>query len=63
MRSDKYVEVEKVRAHSGVRGNEIVDSLAVDATRSDADLCDNAACGGDACKPLLPVICVFLDNI
>ncbi len=37
LRSAKYVEVEKVRAHSGVRGNEIADSLAVDAARSDID--------------------------
>lgn len=37
LRSGKYVEVEKVRAHSGVRGNEIADSLAVDAARSDID--------------------------
>ncbi|WP_217541623.1 ribonuclease HI [Vibrio metschnikovii] len=37
LRADKYVEVKKVRAHSGVRGNEIVDSLAVDAARSDID--------------------------
>ncbi|ENM3861764.1 hypothetical protein AB5E36_003378 [Vibrio cholerae] len=37
LRADKYVEVEKVRAHSGVRGNEIADSLAVDAARSDID--------------------------
>lgn len=35
LRADKYVEVEKVRAHSGVRGNEAADSLAVDAARSD----------------------------
>ncbi|WP_234912415.1 RNase H family protein, partial [Vibrio anguillarum] len=26
LRADKYVEVKKVRAHSGVRGNEIADS-------------------------------------
>lgn len=44
LRSGKYVEVEKVRAHSGVRGNEIADSLAVDATRSDIDSCNSAAC-------------------
>ncbi|MBY7813067.1 ribonuclease HI [Vibrio fluvialis] len=37
LRADKYVEVEKVRAHSGVRGNEIADSLAVGAARSDID--------------------------
>lgn len=37
LRSGKYVEVEKVRAHSGVRGNEVTDSLAVDAARSDTD--------------------------
>ncbi|EKO3497338.1 ribonuclease HI [Vibrio fluvialis] len=37
LRSRKYVEVEKVKAHSGVRGNEIADSLAVDAARSDID--------------------------
>ncbi|HIF6197827.1 ribonuclease H [Vibrio parahaemolyticus] len=37
LRADKYVEVEKVRAHSGVRGNDIADSLAVDAARSDID--------------------------
>ncbi|EGQ9192793.1 MULTISPECIES: ribonuclease HI [Vibrio] len=37
LRADKYVEVKKVRAHSGVRGNEIADSLAVDAARSDID--------------------------
>ncbi|EGR4166480.1 ribonuclease HI [Vibrio cholerae] len=35
LRSRKYVEVLKVKAHSGVRGNEIADSLAVDAARSD----------------------------
>lgn len=35
LRADKYVEVEKVRAHSGIRGNEIADSLAVDAARND----------------------------
>jgi len=32
-RADKYVEVEKVSAHSDVRGDEIADSLAVDAAR------------------------------
>ncbi|MBF4427459.1 ribonuclease HI [Vibrio anguillarum] len=37
LRADKYVEVKKVRAHSGVRGNEIADSLAVDAARSGID--------------------------
>ncbi|MDK9424789.1 ribonuclease HI [Vibrio parahaemolyticus] len=37
LRSRKYVEVLKVKAHSGVRGNEIADSLAVDAARSDID--------------------------
>jgi ribonuclease HI len=37
LRSDKYIEVEKVRAHSGVRANEIADSLAVDAARSNID--------------------------
>ncbi|HCE2592483.1 ribonuclease HI [Vibrio parahaemolyticus] len=37
LRAGKYVEVEKVRAHSGVRGNEIADSLAIDAARSDID--------------------------
>ncbi len=37
LRSDKYVEVEKVRANSGVRGNEVTDSLAVDAARSDSN--------------------------
>ncbi|EOX4237519.1 RNase H family protein [Vibrio cholerae] len=37
LRSEKYVEVQKVRAYSGVRGNEIADSLAVDAARSDID--------------------------
>lgn len=37
LRADKYVEVKKVRAHSGVRGNEIADSLAVDAARSNID--------------------------
>ncbi|EID4336472.1 ribonuclease HI [Vibrio vulnificus] len=35
LRADKYVEVIKVKAHSGVIGNEIADSLAVDAARSD----------------------------
>ncbi|EGR0794729.1 hypothetical protein V9R51_003306 [Vibrio cholerae] len=37
LRADKYVEVIKVKAHSGVRGNEIADSLAVDAARSNID--------------------------
>lgn len=37
LRSRKYVEVLKVKAHSGVRGNEIADSLAVDAAKSDID--------------------------
>ncbi|EGR4449909.1 hypothetical protein DDM97_08550 [Vibrio cholerae] len=37
LRSRKYVEVLKVKAHSGVRGSEIADSLAVDAARSDTD--------------------------
>ncbi|MDW1890246.1 ribonuclease HI [Vibrio sp. Vb1574] len=37
LRSRKYVEVLKVKAHSGVRGNEIADSLAVDAARSNTD--------------------------
>ncbi|PNH84115.1 ribonuclease H [Vibrio diazotrophicus] len=37
LRADKYVEVKKVRSHSGVRGNEIADSLAVDAASSDID--------------------------
>ncbi|EIZ1353379.1 hypothetical protein V4T56_003318 [Vibrio vulnificus] len=37
LRSGKYFEVKKVRAHSCVRGNEIADSLAVDAARSDID--------------------------
>ncbi len=37
LRSRKYVEVLKVKAHSGIEGNEIADSLAVDAARSDID--------------------------
>ncbi|MBY7834196.1 ribonuclease HI [Vibrio fluvialis] len=37
LRSRKYVEVLKVKAHSGVRGNEIADSLAIDAARSGID--------------------------
>ncbi|EJU9866334.1 ribonuclease HI [Vibrio vulnificus] len=37
LRSRKYVEVLKVKAHSGIEGNEIADSLAVDAARSDTD--------------------------
>lgn len=36
-RADKYVEVKKVRVHSGVRGNEIADSLAADTARSNID--------------------------
>ncbi|EHK9183619.1 RNase H family protein [Vibrio vulnificus] len=35
--SRKYVEVEKVKAHSGVEGNERADTLAVDAARNDID--------------------------
>ncbi|WP_081946439.1 RNase H family protein [Vibrio navarrensis] len=30
-------EIQKVRAHSGIRENEVADSLAVDAARSDID--------------------------
>ncbi|RAS53235.1 ribonuclease HI [Vibrio diazotrophicus] len=37
LRSRKYVEVIKVKAHSGVSGNEMADSLAVNAARSDID--------------------------
>ncbi|NGZ14479.1 hypothetical protein HGG78_12130 [Vibrio aestuarianus] len=37
LRSRKCVEVLKVKAYSGVRGNEIADSLAVEAARSDID--------------------------
>ncbi|ELC0659396.1 hypothetical protein SD340_004390 [Vibrio fluvialis] len=37
LRSRKYVEVLKVKAHSGIEGNEIADSLAVDAARCDTD--------------------------
>ncbi|ENH7395626.1 ribonuclease HI [Vibrio vulnificus] len=37
LRSRKYVEVLKVKAHSGIEGNEIADSLAVNAARSDTD--------------------------
>ncbi len=37
LRSNNYVEVEKARSHSGIRENEIVGSLAVDAARSDID--------------------------
>ncbi|MDE1318197.1 hypothetical protein L9X50_09285 [Vibrio aestuarianus] len=35
--SRKYVEVEKVKAHSGIEGNERADTLAVDAARNDID--------------------------
>ena len=37
LRSEKYIKVKKVIAHSGVRGNDIADSLAVDAERYDID--------------------------
>ncbi|HGF7495816.1 TPA: RNase H family protein [Vibrio cholerae] len=37
LRSEKYVEVQKVRAHSCIRENEIADSLVVDVARSDID--------------------------
>ncbi|MGR5214205.1 ribonuclease HI [Vibrio harveyi] len=37
LRSRKYVEVVKVKAHSGIEGNERADTLAVDAARSDID--------------------------
>jgi len=38
MSSTKIVSTaQKVRTHSGVRGNEIADSLTVDAARSDTD--------------------------
>lgn len=37
LRADKDVEVKKVRAHSGVRGNEVADSLAVNAARREFD--------------------------
>ena len=33
LRSRKYVEVRKVKAHSGIRGNEIANSLAIEAAR------------------------------
>lgn len=33
LRSRKYVEVRKVKAHAGIRGNEIANSLAIEATR------------------------------
>jgi ribonuclease HI len=35
--SRKYVEVEKVKAHSGVEGDERADTLAVDAARNGID--------------------------
>ncbi|HDM8034408.1 TPA: hypothetical protein P0E06_001811 [Vibrio fluvialis clinical-1] len=35
--SRKYVEVEKVKAHTGIEGNERADKLAVDAARNDID--------------------------
>ena len=35
--SRKYVEVLKVKAHSGIEGNERADMLAVDAARNDID--------------------------
>ncbi|MBF4280289.1 hypothetical protein EAY27_24710, partial [Vibrio anguillarum] len=37
LRSRKYVEVVKVKAHSGIEGNERADTLAVDAARNDID--------------------------
>ena len=37
LRSRKYVEVVKVKAHSGIKGNERADTLAVDAARNDID--------------------------
>ncbi|MCG9584729.1 ribonuclease HI [Vibrio tubiashii] len=37
LRSRKYVEVVKVKAHSGIEGNARADTLAVDAARSDID--------------------------
>jgi ribonuclease HI len=33
LRSEKYVEVVKVRAHSGIEGNERADALAVEAAK------------------------------
>ena len=33
LRSRKYVEVRKVKAHSGIRGNEIANSSAIEAAR------------------------------
>lgn len=33
LRSRKFVEVRKVKAHSGIRGNEIANSLAIEAVR------------------------------
>lgn len=35
--SRKYVEVSKVKAHSGIEGNERADLLAAEAARSDID--------------------------
>lgn len=35
--SRKYLEVVKVKAHSGIEGNERADTLAVDAARNDID--------------------------
>ncbi len=35
LRSKKYVEVVKVKAHAGIEGNERADTLAVDAARND----------------------------
>jgi len=37
LRSRKYVEVLKVKAHFGIEGNERADMLAVDAARNDID--------------------------
>jgi len=35
LRTEKYVEVVKVRAHSGNEGNEMANALAVEAAQDD----------------------------